>query len=190
MDPRQTEELAHSFYRTVATNLRKEQDVERAAVVLPAQRGIDYGSRWARYVPDKRGCAWGHDCYHFHWGRVLSVREYALGRLNAGDSPEEIEENVEGLRLRHMRGWRLSEVHCDASQCAELQSVAMAGVWPVKPVEYGMAKADHFDGRRIREQAWFRSLFRRYKAETSTQAQAAGLAPGEPLFIVNDEGGH
>lgn len=186
--PQQREELSSGFYSLLGTTLRKEQTIENCAVVLPSQRTIDYGSRWIRHIPDQRGCNWQHGCRHWHWGRVLTMREYALGRLEAGDTPEEIEDNVERLHMRHRRGWRLSLVHCDASGLSELQSVAMAGVWPVKPVEYGMAKADNFNGKHVGEQSWFRRLVRRYFAETDRERQAAGLERGAPLFVQVDEG--
>lgn len=184
----QADELSRAFHRALGAQLRKEVIVEQRAVVLPSQRGIDYGSRWLRAIPDRRGCNWQHDCWHWHWGRVLTLREYALGRLAEGDSPEEIEDNVQTMHARHARGWRLSLVHCDASGLSEIESMAMAGVWPVKPIEYGMAKADHFNGRQIREQSWFRSLYRRYTAETTREAQAAQLDEGAPLFVPIDEG--
>lgn len=188
MNPKQQDELSRAFYSALGARLHKEQTIERLAIVLPSQRGIDYGSRWLRLVPDRRSCHWQYESRHYHWGRVLTVREYALGRLEAGDSPEEIEDNIERLRMRHARGWRLSEVHCDACGQAELQSVPMASVWPVRPVEYGMAKADHFNGRHLREQAWFRSLRKRYRVETTREAEAAQLDKGAPLFVQVDEG--
>lgn len=157
--------------------------MEEQAVVLPSQRAIGFGTVWARYVPNERGCTWGHGCSHFHWGRVLSVKEYALGRLAAGDGPEDIREALDTLRLRHLRGWRLSEVHCDASRQAELCSVAVAGIWPIYPLEYRMAKDAGFNRYRIVEESWFRHLFRRYRAETRAEAEAAGLLPAESLFV-------
>lgn len=184
MNEQQRDELSRAFHRALGAQLRREKVVEDRAVVLPSQRGINYGSKWARYIPDERGCSWGHGCSHFHWGRVLTTKEYALGRLSANDTPEEIEDNIDRLHLRHLRGWRLSEVHCDAEGGGmELQSVPMAGVWPIHDLEYRLARQAHFIGRHIREESWFRHLFRRYRAETRREAQAAGLEPGEPLFV-------
>lgn len=180
------DELSRAFYSALGAQLRKEKAVEEHAVVLPSQRSIDFGSRWLRYVPDERGCAWGHARRHHHWGRVLTTKEYAVGRLEAGDSPEEIEDNVQGLYARHLRGWRLSIVHCDATGQAELQSVPMAGVWPISRTEYGMAKRAGFNRLQLEEESWFRSLRRRYREETQREAQAAGLLPGEPLFVPMD----
>lgn len=183
MIPQQRDELSRAFHSALGAQLRKEKAVEDLAVVLPSQHSIDYDSRWLRYIPDERGCTWGHECKHYHWGRVLTLREYALGRLEAGDTPEEIEDNVERLHMRHVRGWRLSIVHCDASGQQELQSVPMAGVWPITPLEYRLAEDTNFKRAQLVEESWFRSLSRRYKAETQAEAQAAGLAPGEPLFV-------
>lgn len=186
---RQREELSGRFYSLLGTNLRKEQIIEDRAVVLPSQRTIDHGSTWIRWVPDVRGCTtWQHDCRHWHWGRVLTMREYTLGRLEAGDSPEEIEDNVAALALRHGRGWRLSLVHCDATGLSDLQSVPMAGIWPVRAYEYGMAKRAKFLGPYIQEDKWFQSLVVRYVTETDHEQQGAGLEPGAPLFVQVDEG--
>lgn len=188
-NPGDMKEMSGRFYNLLGTTLRKEKTVEEQARVLPSQRTIDYGSKWVRFIPDRRGCTTlRHDCRHWHWGRVLTLREYAVGRLAADDSPEEIEDNVERLHMRHLRGWRLSLVHCDASGLSYLESVPVASVWPVKALEYDMAEVDEFNGAHLRGQQWFRSMARRYKAETVREWQAAGLAPGEPMFVQVHEG--
>lgn len=187
--PEQRDEMSSRFYSLLGTTLRQEQIVEDRAVVLPSQRTIDYGSQWIRWVPDVRGCrTWGHNCRHWHWGRVLTTREYAIGRLEAGDSPEEIEDNVERLHQRHQRGWRLSLVHCDVTGLRELQSVPMAGVWPVRSYEYGMANRVHFLYKRMKEDKWFQALLARYATETDRERKGAGLERGAPLFVQLDEG--
>lgn len=185
----QGDELSRAFYSALGAQLRKEQTIERHAVVLPSQRTIDFGSPWMRVLHDQRGCQWRAACHHEHIGRVLTTREYALGRLEAGDGPEEIEDNIERLVMRHARGWRLSLVHCTAQGLSTLESVPVAGVWPVRSYEYNLAKRAGFKRRAMVEERWFRQLLRRYAAETRREWEAAGSVMKEPLFVPVKEDG-
>lgn len=190
MNDQSMQDVASTLDRVGAALRVQEDFIERCARVLPAQRTIRFGDTWVRFLADERGCAWSARTAHVHWGRVLTVREYAVGRVEAGDSPEEIEAHIATLRGRQERGWRLSLVHCDSTTQSELASVPLASVWPCNPGQYAAAQAVGFDGARIHGLRWFDLLLRQYRAEVSMQATQAGFVSEYPLFVPVKEEDH
>lgn len=189
MNREQQAELSRMFSRVLGSSLEYEMIIEEKATVLPSQKTIDFGTTWMRLIHGEQGCPWEHNCRHIHWGRVLTVREYALGRLEAGDTPEEIEDHIEELRMRHARGWRLSEIHCDACALASLESIPIAGIWPVEPGEYSLARQAGFFGNAFRDEGWYWKMRQRYTHQTLQEARIAGLVSRDPIFEKIEEGG-